>query len=200
MLLRILCFLLIPCCVQAQKHQRIHKSAVLVDTHNDIPSSSIEKKVQFDTDLRGKTHSDLNRMFKGGLDAQMFSIFCDGEQKDPYAYANQEMDSVYAWVNRNPAKMMLVYTPADYTKAIKEKKLATLLQIKNSEEPTMKFILQNWALLVMQDEAALQKNNALKKVLKQLFVLKATGCEADYHSLLQKSTILRQLMETIVRV
>ena len=82
----------------------------------------------------------------------------------------------------------------------KEKKLAALLQIKNSEDPIMKFILQNWALLLMQDEAALQKNNALKKVLKQLFVLKATGCEADYHALLQKSNILRQLMETIVRV
>lgn len=82
----------------------------------------------------------------------------------------------------------------------KEKKLAALLQIKNYEEPTMKFILQNWALLLMQHEALLQKNNALKKVLKQLFVLKATGCEADYHALLQKSNILRQLMETIVRV
>ena len=130
MLLRILCFLLIPCCIQAQKHQRIHKSAVLVDTHNDIPSSSIEKKVQFDTDLRGKTHSDLNRMFKGGLDAQMFSIFCDGEQKDPYAYANQEMDSVYAWVNRNPSKMMLVYNPADFAKAINGKKLASMFGVE----------------------------------------------------------------------
>ena len=130
MLLRILCILLLPCCIQAQKYQRIHKSAVLVDTHNDIPSSAIEKKVVFDTDLRGKTHSDLNRMFKGGLDAQMFSIFCDGEQKDPYAYANQEMDSVYAWVNRNPSKMMLVYNPADFAKAIKQKKLATMFGVE----------------------------------------------------------------------
>ena len=130
MLLRILCFLLIPCCIQAQKHQRIHKSAVLIDTHNDIPSSAIEKKAVFDTDLRGKTHSDLNRMFKGGLDAQMFSIFCDGEQKDPYAYANQEMDSVYAWVNRNPSKMMLVYNPADFAKAINGKKLASMFGVE----------------------------------------------------------------------
>jgi membrane dipeptidase len=130
MLLRILCFLLIPCCLQAQKHQRIHKSAILIDTHNDIPSSAIEKKVVFDTDLRGKTHSDLNRMFKGGLDAQMFSIFCDGEQKDPYAYANQEIDSVYTWVQRNPSRMMMVYSPADLTTAIKQKKLGALLGVE----------------------------------------------------------------------
>ncbi len=82
----------------------------------------------------------------------------------------------------------------------KEKKLADLLQIKNSEEPTMKFILQNWALLLMQDEAALQQNGSLKKVLNHLFVLKATGCEADYHELLQKSNALRQFMERILKV
>ena len=84
----------------------------------------------FDTDLRGKTHSDLNRMFKGGLDAQMFSIFCDGEQKDPYTYANQEIDSVYAWVQRNPSKMMMVYSAADLTTALKQKKLGALLGVE----------------------------------------------------------------------
>jgi membrane dipeptidase len=130
MLVRILLLLLLPSLLFAQNYKKIHKAAILVDTHNDIPSSAIEKRVAFDTDLRGKTHSDLNRMFTGGVDAQMFSIFCDGEQKDPYAYANQEMDSVYGWANRNPSKMMLVYTPADYKKAIKEKKLATMFGVE----------------------------------------------------------------------
>ena len=130
MLVRILFFLLLPSFLFAQKYKKIHKAAVLVDTHNDIPSSAIEKKVAFDTDLKGKTHSDLNRMFAGGVDAQMFSIFCGGEQKEPYAFANQEMDSVYAWVQRNPSKMMLVYTPADFNKAIKEKKLATMFGVE----------------------------------------------------------------------
>lgn len=130
MLVRILFFLLLPSFLFAQKYKKIHKAAVLVDTHNDIPSSAIEKKVAFDTDLKGKTHSDLNRMFAGGVDAQMFSIFCGGEQKEPFAFANQEMDSVYAWVQRNPSKMMLAYTPADFKKAMKEKKLATMFGVE----------------------------------------------------------------------
>lgn len=131
MIVRILTLLLLfPALLFAQNYKKLHKKAVLVDTHNDIPSSAIEKKLAFDTDLRGKAHSDLNRMFIGGVDAQMFSIFCGGEQKEPYAFANQEMDSVYAWVNRNPAKMMLVYTPADFKKAIKEKKLATMFGVE----------------------------------------------------------------------
>lgn len=80
----------------------------------------------------------------------------------------------------------------------KETKLGAMLHIKNSEEPNMKFILQNWALLLMHDETALQKNGAVKNVLKQLFLLKATGSEADYHALLQKSYVLRQLIEGVV--
>ncbi len=130
MFVRILILLCIPSLLFAQKYQKLHQKLVLADTHNDIPSSAIEKRVQFDTDLRGKTHSDLNRMFTGGVDVQLFSIFCDGEQKDPYAYANQEMDSVYAWANRNPTKMMLVNTPADLQKAIREKKLATMFGVE----------------------------------------------------------------------
>ncbi|MBP6687944.1 MAG: dipeptidase [Lacibacter sp.] len=130
MIVRILVLLLFPALLFAQNYKKLHKKAVLVDTHNDIPSSAIEKRVVFDTDLNGKTHSDLSRMFAGGVDAQMFSIFCDGEQKDPYAYANQEMDSVYEWVRRNPSKMKLVFTPADFKKAIKEKKLATMFGVE----------------------------------------------------------------------
>lgn len=130
MLLRILLILLLPCYLFGQKYKRIHRSSVVTDTHNDIPSSSIEKKAVFDTNLKGQTHTDLNRMFSGGVDAQLFSIFCGGEQKEPFAFANREMDSVYAWVNRNPSKMMLVYSPADFKKAIKQKKLATMFGVE----------------------------------------------------------------------
>ena len=127
MFIRIIFLLLLPAFVVAQKYKKIHTAAFLVDTHNDIPSSAIEKNVAFDANLKGKTHSDLNRMFQGGVDAQMFSIFCDGEQKDPYNYANREIDSVHEWVRRNPNRMMMVYNPADLQTAINQKKLATLL-------------------------------------------------------------------------
>lgn len=130
MMLRIVILLLLPSFLFAQKYKKIHRSSVLVDTHNDIPSSAIEKKVAFDTDLKGKTHSDLQRMFAGAVKGQMFSIFCGGEQKEPFSFANQEMDSVHAWVQRNPSKMMLVYNPTDFKKAIKEKKLATMFGVE----------------------------------------------------------------------
>jgi membrane dipeptidase len=114
----------------SQKYKKLHEKLLLVDTHNDVPSAAIEKKVAFDTDLKGKTHSDLARMKEGGVDAQLFSIFCGPEQPQPYAWANREIDSVYEWTKRNPDKMMLVKTPADLQQAIKEKKLAAMLGVE----------------------------------------------------------------------
>lgn len=114
----------------AQKYKRIHEAAVLVDTHNDFPSASIEKKVGLDQDLLGKTHSDLARLRSGGVDVQIFSIFCGPEQLQPYTFANREIDSVYEWVRRAPNRMMLVKTPGDLKRAIKEKRLATMIGVE----------------------------------------------------------------------
>lgn len=127
-LLPVLLLLSVSLC--AQKYKRIHRAAVLVDTHNDFPSASIEKKVSFDADLLGKTHSDLARMRTGGVDVQIFSIFCGPEQNQPYAFANREIDSVYEWVRRAPNRMMLVKNPGDLKRAIKEKRLATMIGVE----------------------------------------------------------------------
>jgi membrane dipeptidase len=115
---------------KTQSYKKIHREAIVCDTHNDIISTCIEKGYRFDDNLAGKTHSDLNRMFKGGLDVQVFSIFCDGEQQNPYQFANREIDTLYAWVKRNPSKMMLLSTPSQLEKALKEHKLASMMGVE----------------------------------------------------------------------
>jgi membrane dipeptidase len=100
--------------------QQYHKKAIVIDTHNDFISKTVENEFAFDQNLKGKTHSDLARMKKGGVDVQIFSIFGDGTKG--YAHANQEIDSLYAVVARNPKKMMIVKNSADLQKAVKEKK------------------------------------------------------------------------------
>jgi membrane dipeptidase len=114
----------------AQKYQKIHDNAVLVDTHNDFPSASIEKKVSFDANLLGITHSDLGRMRRGGVDVQIFSIFCGPERQQPYAFANRQIDSVHEWVRREPIYMTIVRTPDELKRAVKEKSLATMLGVE----------------------------------------------------------------------
>jgi membrane dipeptidase len=114
----------------AQSYEKIHFNAIVIDTHNDIPTTAIEKGVSFDADLKTKTHSDLQRMQQGGVDAQFFSIWCDGLKQNPYAWANREMDTVMAWVNRNPSKMMLATSVNNIKEAVKQKKLATLFGVE----------------------------------------------------------------------
>src|SRR5450759_4111220 len=81
---------------QAQSYQKLHNKAIVVDTHNDILSKCIENGYSFDQDLTGKTHSDLQRFKEGGIDVQIFSIWCDGSQPKPFAYANRQIDTLYA--------------------------------------------------------------------------------------------------------
>lgn len=127
----ILCLLIfIPFILSAQSYKKLHFNSILVDTHNDIPTTAIDKGLSFDQDLAGKTHSDLNRMQAGGVDVQLFSIWCDGNKQNPYAWANREIDTVMAWTNRNPDKMMTAFSTKEIYTAIKEKKLGVLFGLE----------------------------------------------------------------------
>jgi membrane dipeptidase len=103
--------------------QAIHFKSVLVDTHNDAVSACLEKNVSLDQDLTGINHSDLKRFKKGGVDYQLFSIFCDGEKKNPYAWAMRQMDTLDAVASRNPDKMVVAKTWKQIDQALKEGKL-----------------------------------------------------------------------------
>jgi membrane dipeptidase len=113
-----------------QPYKKLHFNAILIDTHNDIPTTAIDKGVSFDQNLKTKTHSDLQRMKEGGVDAQLFSIWCDGNKENPYAWANREIDTVLAWTNRNPNAMMQAFTAADIINVSKQKKLAVLFGVE----------------------------------------------------------------------
>jgi membrane dipeptidase len=128
-------FLFIFSCVvcintYAQSYKKLHFKSILIDTHNDIPTTAIDKGLSFDQDLTHKTNSDLKRMLQGGVDAQLFSIWCDGNKQNPYAWANREMDTVLAWTNRNPKTMVQAFTAADIINASKQKKLAVLFGVE----------------------------------------------------------------------
>ncbi|MGK2864961.1 MAG: dipeptidase [Chitinophagaceae bacterium] len=116
--------------MHAQSWQKIHSKAIVVDTHNDILMKAADAGIVFDQDLSGKTHSDLNRWKKGGLDVQIFSVYCDGDAKNPYAYANREMDSLDAVVARNPDKIVKVANYIELLKAVKQHKIAAMFGVE----------------------------------------------------------------------
>jgi membrane dipeptidase len=110
----------------------VHAKAIVVDTHNDILSTSIQQGLDFGKDLTGKTHSDLARWKKGGVDVQVFSIFCDDRYGTGSAYhaAMREIDTLYAVAGRNRDKMSIVTDVAGLMRAVREHKLAAMMGVE----------------------------------------------------------------------
>ncbi|CAN5791471.1 dipeptidase [soil metagenome] len=127
--LLLLCIFL-TCQTYAQSDKKTHTKAIVVDTHNDILMKAVDLGMVMDKDLEGKTHSDLTRWKKGGLDVEVFSVYCDGDAKKPYAYANREMDSLEAVVLRNPDKIVKVTSYDELIKAVKQHKIAAMFGVE----------------------------------------------------------------------
>ncbi len=116
--------------IAAQSYQKIHDDAIVVDTHNDILTQTMEKGFVFDKDLNGLTHSDLARWKQGGVDVQLFSVFCDGDKKNPFAFAIRQMDTLDAVVKRNPDKIIEVADSKELFKAVQQHKLAAMFGVE----------------------------------------------------------------------
>jgi membrane dipeptidase len=118
--------------LNAQSWKKTHFKSIVVDTHNDILTTALEKKLSFDQPLNGKTHSDLFRMKTGGVDVQVFSVWCDGDygKGRAFARANEEIDTLYAWASRNPDKIMIVTNFAELKKCVRQHKLAAMMGVE----------------------------------------------------------------------
>ncbi len=114
----------------AQSYKKIHAEAILVDTHNDILTKTVDYGYLMDTDLKGKTHSDLSRWKEGGLDVQIFSVFCDGDKINPFSYANQQMDSLDVVLKRNPDKIVKVANSKTLFEVVRQGKIAAMFGVE----------------------------------------------------------------------
>ena len=128
-----LIYLLLTACVSnAQNYKKIHRKAILVDTHNDVLGAAVMRGLHIEDDLTHKAHSDLKRWKVGGLDVQVFSVFCNARfgKDTAFKFANIEINSLYAIANRNPAKLNIVRTPREMMAALKQNKLAGIIGVE----------------------------------------------------------------------
>ena len=126
---------------EAQSANKLHYKAVLVDTHNDVLSSSVLEGKDISHRLT-TGQSDLDRWKEGGLDVQFFSVWTDKTPRtnaarpdDPlgrgfFKDANQEIDSLEILILRNPDRMALATTYRQVKKGIKQKKLVALIGVE----------------------------------------------------------------------
>jgi membrane dipeptidase len=112
--------------------QRVHKSAILIDTHNDVPSA-----VLGGLDI-GKPNTnrmtDLPRMKKGGMGAQFFAVYVAASYVEGNHSANRALQMIDAVrhdiIEKYPNDFMLATTAADIRRARKQHKIAALLGIE----------------------------------------------------------------------
>ena len=118
--------------LSCSSYKKLHQSAVVIDTHNDILTTAFEKNVSIEQSLKGKTHTDLDRLIKGGVDIQVFSVWCDGSFADGRAFdrANQQLDTLYRWIMRSPTRMMLVRNNSELDLALKNKMLGCMIGVE----------------------------------------------------------------------
>lgn len=120
-------------------YQEIHEEAILVDGHNDLLFFIVDdlvreyhgdKVIDFGRDLSGATHIDLARQKAGGLDVQIFSVFCLGTQEEPFDMAIRQMDSLDAIVDRYSSEIALAGSSSEILNSLAEGKSVAMMGVE----------------------------------------------------------------------
>jgi membrane dipeptidase len=114
------------------KVMRVHRSALLIDGHNDVPSDTVDG-----LDLgprRASGHTDIPRMRQGGMGAQFFVAYVAPTHIDKGTSAHralQMIDSIRtSIIARHPESFLLATTAADILRARKSGRIAALIAIE----------------------------------------------------------------------
>lgn len=119
---------------------RIYRSAVVVDTHNDMPTKVADEG--YNPDIRnpigfglGKGSTDYPRLLQSGITGQFMSAFVDA----PYAFMTPDSsfaramlltNQVKAFVRRHPDRLFFATSGADLRRAKREGRIAVFVGVE----------------------------------------------------------------------
>jgi membrane dipeptidase len=119
---------------------KLHKKAIIVDGHNDIPSPMVDDDFDLATSSVGKYHNDgdpfhtdLNRFKQSGITGEFFAIYVSGASLKTGGAMRRAMDMIdatYRQVERHPDVLMSCTTAADIRRAKKLNKVCALMGIE----------------------------------------------------------------------
>lgn len=127
----------------------ITRDAILIDTHNDVPSLTVDGYDIATPNLKGMT--DLARM-RGYLGAEFFAVFVDAEYVKGNHSANralQMIDTVRTDVlEKHPSDFLFATTAEDIERAHREHKIAALMGIEGGHaiEDSLRLLRDYYAL------------------------------------------------------
>ena len=118
---------------------RVYREAYVIDTHNDMPSRILDDG--YDPDVRhppgfGKTegNTDFPRLVESGMTAEFMSAWIDAPYAEragaSFARALQHIETIHAFVDRHPGRLLFATTAADVRRAKAEGKIAILIGVE----------------------------------------------------------------------
>src|SRR5215475_14811619 len=132
---------------------KVHHSALLIDTHNDVTSRTVEG---FDIGPRNTserpTHTDLVRMKEGGIGAQFFAVYVAANYVNGNHSANRAMQMIdtvrHDIIARYPNDFVFATSVADIEAAHKQGKIAALMGIEGGHaiEDSIRLLRDFYAL------------------------------------------------------
>jgi membrane dipeptidase len=112
--------------------EAITRSAILIDTHNDIPSFTVDGgDIGKSTPAR---HTDLPRLRQGGVGAIFFSVFVASDYVEDNHSAHRALELIdtvrHDIVAQYPKDFVLATTAEDVVKARKHHRIASLMGLE----------------------------------------------------------------------
>ncbi|MBM3797061.1 MAG: membrane dipeptidase [Acidobacteria bacterium] len=136
--------------VTDEQVRKVHASALLIDTHNDVTSDTV-KGLDIGA-ARTKGHTDVPRLKKGGVGAVFFAAYVAGSYagKDQAAHRALEMiDTIrHDIVARHPGDFQLAVSADEILAARRAGKIAALIGIEGGHaiEDSPRLLRQFYAL------------------------------------------------------
>ena len=129
---------------------RVHRSALLIDTHNDVPSRTVDG---FDIGPRSPNgHTDVARLKEGGVGAQFFAVYVEAGYVNGNRSANRTLEMIDTVrqdiLAKHPDDFILATSARDIEEAHRRGKIAALLGIEGGHaiEDSLRLLRDYYAL------------------------------------------------------
>ncbi len=119
---------------------RLHRSAIVIDGHNDITSPMVDEDFDLSTNSVGKFHkdgdpfhTDLSRLKASGITGEFMSIYVSGTMLKTGGAMRRAMDLIdatYREAEKHPKQLMMCTTAAEIRRAKALGKTCTLMGIE----------------------------------------------------------------------
>lgn len=125
----------------SERAARVYREAIVIDTHNDMPSKMIDDG--YDADVRHtpgfeKTQgeTDYPRLVESGITGVFMSAYIDPEKwtfRNPdqsWEQVQVYLDTIHAFANRHPDRLLFATTAEQIRRAKREGKVAILIGVE----------------------------------------------------------------------